>query len=237
MADRPLPGGPRPHVWVNCAASADGRLAFAHGVRAHLSGPEDLARVHRLRATSDAILVGVGTVVKDDPSLRVRWDLAGEPVGRRPMRVVVDASGRIPERARVLDGSAPTLVATTEQNRRSYPGTVRTVVVGRAAVDLARLFSLLRDEGVERLMVEGGARILASVLRGRLFDRWTIYYAPVVIGGVSAPPVVEGEESAGPADLVSLVLEGLEPLGAGYVATYAPPAPPAPGSTRPSSGL
>jgi 2,5-diamino-6-(ribosylamino)-4(3H)-pyrimidinone 5'-phosphate reductase len=225
MAARPLPPHPRPHVWVNCASSADGRLAFARGERAHLSGPEDLARVHRLRATSDAILVGVGTVVHDDPSLHVKWELAGEPRGRSPMRVVVDASGRLPDRARLLDGSAPTMVATTERNHRRYPESVRTVVAGRETVDLARLFALLRDEGVERLMVEGGARILASVLRGGLFDRWTIYYAPVVIGGQTAPPVVEGDEAFGPADLVSLTLDRLEPLGAGYVATYGPRAP------------
>lgn len=232
MPDRPLPATPRPHVWVNCAASVDGRLAFAHGARARLSGPEDLARVHRLRATSDAILVGVGTIVHDDPSLRVHWELVEDLPRRSPMRVVVDGSGRIPEHARVLDGSAPTLVATTERNHRKYPGTVRPVVLGRETVDLPRLFALLRDEGVERLMVEGGARILASVIRGQLFDRWTIYYAPVVIGGVTAPPVVEGEDTVGPADLVSLRLERLEPLGPGYVATYAPPAGgPAPSAT------
>jgi 2,5-diamino-6-(ribosylamino)-4(3H)-pyrimidinone 5'-phosphate reductase len=236
MAGRGPTPDRRPHVWVNCAASVDGRLAFAHGVRARLSGAEDLARVHRLRATSDAILIGVGTVVHDDPSLRVHWDLAGEPPARPPTRVIVDASGRIPERARVLDGSIPTIVATSEQNRRRYPDTVRTLVAGRATVDLPRLFGILRDEGVERLMVEGGARILASVLRGRLFDRWTIYYAPVVIGGVSAPPVVEGEEAIGPEDLVALRLERLDPLGPGYVATYGPPASPVTSSSE-SSGL
>jgi 2,5-diamino-6-(ribosylamino)-4(3H)-pyrimidinone 5'-phosphate reductase len=228
----PVPAS-RPHVWINCAASVDGRLAFAKGARARLSGPEDLARVHRLRATSDAILVGVGTVVLDDPSLRVHWELVEGLARRSPVRVVVDSSGRTPEHARILDGSVPTIVATSERNHRKYPDSVRTVVSGRDTVDLKRLFSHLRDEGIERLMVEGGARIIASVVRGGLFDRWTIYYAPVVIGSGTAPPLVEGEEAVGPDDLVSVSLEGLERLGAGYLATYGP-APPAP---RPSAAL
>jgi 2,5-diamino-6-(ribosylamino)-4(3H)-pyrimidinone 5'-phosphate reductase len=218
-----LPASPlRPHVWVNCAASLDGRLAFAHGVRARLSGPEDLTRVHRIRAVSDAILVGVGTVEKDDPSLRIHWDLVGEEPRKPPLRVVVDASGRTPLRARVLDGSVPTLVATTEENRRQYPDPVRTLVAGRNSVDLPQLFRKLREEGIERLMVEGGSRILASVARSNLFDRWTVYYAPVIIGGVTAPPIVQGAEAIGPEDLVHLQLEGVAPLGAGYVATYRP---------------
>jgi 2,5-diamino-6-(ribosylamino)-4(3H)-pyrimidinone 5'-phosphate reductase len=213
----------RPHVWVNCAASMDGRLAFAHGVRAQLSGPEDLTRVHRIRSTSDAILVGVGTVEKDDPSLRVHWERLGEEARRPPLRVVVDASGRTPLRARILDGSVPTIVATTEENRRRYPDPVRTIVAGRGTVDLPRLFSLLRDQGIERLMVEGGSQILASVARQNLFDRWTIYYAPLIIGGATAPPIVQGPESIGPEDLVRLRLDGVERLGDGFVATYAAP--------------
>jgi len=71
-------------------------------------------------------------------------------------------------------------------------------------------------------MVEGGSRILGSVARRGLFDRWTIYYAPVVIGGTTAPPIVEGEESMGPDDQIRLTLERVDPLGEGYVATYGP---------------
>jgi 2,5-diamino-6-(ribosylamino)-4(3H)-pyrimidinone 5'-phosphate reductase len=159
----------------------------------------------------------------DDPSLRVHWDLVGETPRRPPLRVVVDASGRTPDRARVLDGSAPTWIATTERNRHEYPESVRKVVLGRESVDLARLFSKLREEGgVERLMVEGGAQILASVARLRLFDRWTVYYAPVVIGGATAPSMVAGVEAVGPDDLVHFRLEALDRLGPGYVATYGP---------------
>jgi len=219
------PHGPavrRPTVWVNCACSLDGRLAFAEGKRAPLSGPEDLVRVQELRAEVDAILVGVGTVVKDDPSLRVHWELLGKPPGRNPTRVIVDASGRTPSGARVLDGNTPTLIATSRRSTRKFPAHVRTVVAGADRVDLAALFAELFDLGIRKLLVEGGAEILSSVLRAGLFDRFSIYYAPVIVGGASAPPVVSGPESRGPDDVTTLELTRLERLGVGYLATYVP---------------
>jgi len=212
----------RPFVWVNCAASLDGRLAFAGGQRAALSGPEDLARVQRLRARADAILVGVGTVVKDDPSLRVHWELLGEAPGKNPTRVVIDASGRTPTNARVLDGSTPTIVATSERSTRVFPRHVTTIVAGTSRVDLPRLFAALLSRGARRLMVEGGAEVLSSVLRENLFDRFTIYYAPVVIGGSTAPPVASGGETRGPEELTTFQLVSVERLGPGSLATYVP---------------
>ena len=219
----------RPVVWVNCAASLDGRLAFAGGVRARLSSSEDLVRVQRLRANADGILVGVGTVVKDDPSLRVHWEMLEETPRPNPTRIVVDSSGRTPEGAKVLDGSAPTIVAVSEQCARKFPAHIRVLVAGRARVDLTKLFGLLYSSGIRKLMVEGGAEVLSSVLRSGLFDRLTVYYAPVVVGGSTAPPIVSGPETRSPAELVTLRLERLERVGEGYVATYTPgPAGPGP---------
>ncbi len=222
----PVPG--RPAVWVNCAASVDGRLAFAGGRRARLSSPEDLVRLQRLRANADAILVGVGTVVLDDPSLRVHWDLLNEPEGKNPIRVIVDSSGKTPAKARVLDGSAPTIVGTSRANRRRYPDHVERIVAGSDSVDLAELFRALVDRGVRRLLVEGGASILSSVLRGGLFDRFTIYYAPVVIGGLSAPPVARGPDVEAMEQALRLDLVEVERVGEGYVATYVPRSRPPP---------
>jgi len=210
---------------VNCAASADGRLAFAGGVRARLSSPEDLVRVQRLRADVAAIVVGVGTVVADDPSLRVHWELLGERPRAEPTRVVVDGSGRTPEGARVLDGSAPTIVATTEGASRRYPAHVRTIAAGRGRVDLGAVFARLAEEKLRRLLVEGGAEILGSVLRAGLFDRLTVYYAPEVIGADTAPPIVGGPAARSFAETVGLELTGVERTGVGYVASYRPRSP------------
>ncbi len=212
-------------MWLNCAVSLDGRLALAEGKRARLSGPEDLKRVQKLRAEVDAVVVGVGTVLLDDPSLRVHWELLEGPRGRDPTRIVVDGSGRTPERARVLDGSLPTIVATSEASRRTYPEHVEKIVAGADRVDLAALFQKLGARGIRRLLLEGGAELLASVVREGLFDRWTVYYAPLVIGGGTAPPMVAGSETRELAEAVALSLVGLERLDDGYVATYVPKRP------------
>lgn len=215
----------RATVLVNCAVSVDGRLALAGGARARLSSPEDLVRVQRLRAEVDAVLVGVGTVLLDDPSLRVHWDLLGRPPGKEPTRIVVDSTGRTPAGAKVLDGAQPTMVATTRHCARSFPPHVRRVELGEQQVDLARLLAELPALGVRSVLVEGGAAILASVARGGLFDRWTVYCAPRLIGGATAPSMIAGPESPSLASSVGLELEGLERLGEGYVATYRPRRP------------
>lgn len=220
----------RPAVWVNCAVSIDGRLAYAGGTRARLSAPEDLVRVQRLRQNADAILVGVGTVVQDDPSLRVHWELLGEASGPNPTRIVLDSNGRTPETAKVLDTSAPTIVAVSERSTRLFPPHVRTLVAGRARVELPELFRALHELGLRKLLVEGGAEVLADVLRSGLFDRLTVYYAPVVIGGRAAPPLASGRESRGPEETVALELVGVERLGEGYLATYRPREPLSPTS-------
>ena len=216
---------PRPEIWVNCAASADGRIAFADGARARLSSPEDLARLQRMRSQVDGILVGVGTVVLDDPSLRVHWELIGGARGTEPTRIIVDGSGRTPEKARVLDGSIPTIVATTERAHRRYPPHVRIVVAGTHRVDLGRLFAHLLGLGLRRVLVEGGAQILASVIGEGRFDRFTVYYAPVLIGAERAPPIIAGPAASSLDAVRRLELVGLERLGEGYVATYVPRRP------------
>lgn len=212
----------RPTVWLNCAVSLDGRLAFAEGARARLSSPEDLERVQRIRAEVDGIVVGVGTVVLDDPSLRVHRELIGGGEGSLPTRIVLDSSGRTPPEARVLDGSAPTVVATSARARRAFPASVRTVVAGADRVELPTLLAELGRMGLRRLLVEGGAQVLASFVRERLWDRWTVYYAPVAIGGRTAPPMLAGPESHGFGEAVKVRLARVEAVGEGFLATYQP---------------
>jgi 2,5-diamino-6-(ribosylamino)-4(3H)-pyrimidinone 5'-phosphate reductase len=212
----------RPEVWINYATSEDGRIAYAGGHRARLSSGDDLKRVQEMRSVADGILVGVGTVVADDPSLRVHWETLGRAPGTSPTRVVVDATGRTPASARILDGSTPTIIGTSERSTRKFPDGIEVIVAGREEVDLALLFERLYDRGLRRLMVEGGSEILASVFRGRLFDRCTVYHAPMIIGGRTAPTVAAGPETPSEREAVGLRLVALERLGDGYLATFVP---------------
>ncbi|HYK92756.1 MAG TPA: dihydrofolate reductase family protein [Thermoplasmata archaeon] len=213
----------RPHVQVNCATSADGRLAFAEGRRAILSGPEDLARVQALRAGCDAILVGVATVRLDDPSLRVHWDLLHRSPGKEPLRVVLDSRGRTPEHAKVLDGRSPTLIATSVACSRKFPNGVDAFAAGTDRVDLPALLTELRRRGIRRLLVEGGGEVIASFLRAGLVDLLTVYVAPVLIGGATAPSMMRGAETSDEATAVKLRLLTVDRLGPGVLLSWAPP--------------
>lgn len=232
----------RPFIWINCAVSLDGRLAYAKGARAHLSSPEDLARVQRIRLSVDAILVGVGTVVLDDPSLRVHRELLGEDpspsvdaVRSGPLRVVLDSTGRTPEKAKVLDGQQPTVIFTTDGCRRAFPPTVKAVAAGRSKVVLRTALRWLRREGVRSVLVEGGSQVLASFLREGWVDHLTVYVAPVVIGGTTAPAMVGGDDRPGPEGAVPLRLRSSERLGEGVVLTLEPTPRPPPSSESSSS--
>ncbi len=185
----------RPSVTVSYAQTLDGRLATRTGSSQWISGPESLQFAHQLRAEHDAIMVGVGTVLRDDPRLTAR--LGEIPPGREsPLRVIVDSTLRTPLTANVLADRAAsgTLLATTErapEERRSLLVDMGAgvVVVGSAdgRVDLPALLSELSQCGVGSVMVEGGARLITSLLREHLVDRLTVCVAPKILGaGIEA---------------------------------------------------
>jgi diaminohydroxyphosphoribosylaminopyrimidine deaminase/5-amino-6-(5-phosphoribosylamino)uracil reductase len=157
----------RPFVTWKYAATLDGRAAAADGSSRWITGEEARADVHRLRAEVDAVVVGVGTVLADDPELTVRPD-----PGRQPLRVVVDSDGRTPASARVRDDSAPTLILTERDTGRHDPAGVLTV---------------LHDRGVVSVLLEGGPTLAAAFMTAGLVDRVVGYVAPALLGaGMSA---------------------------------------------------
>jgi riboflavin-specific deaminase-like protein len=177
-----------PFVTVKYAQTLDGRMATATGDSQWISGPDSLRLAHRLRAEHDAILVGIGTVLADDPQLTVR--LAS---GRDPLRVIVDSRLRTPLAARVLAGGAArhTLIATTDLADRDARQAVERLgaqivilptLAGTARVDLEALLGALRQRGVDSVLVEGGPHIITSLLAQRLVDRLVVAIAPKLIG-------------------------------------------------------
>ncbi|MCX7791734.1 MAG: RibD family protein [Chloroflexaceae bacterium] len=182
----------RPQITISYAQTLDGRLATRTGSSQWISGPESLRFAHELRARHDAIMVGIGTILADDPRLTVRL-----APGRDPLRVVLDSALRIPPEAAVLrDGAAHgTIVACAAgvaPDRRSALEALGATVLAlppgpEGGVDLAALMAALYRRGVASLMVEGGARVITALLRARLADRLAVCVAPKILGeGISA---------------------------------------------------
>ena len=190
--DAPLPvPALRPVVTVHYAQTLDGRIASRTGDARWVSGEQSLRLAHELRAANDAVLVGIGTVLADDPRLTVRL-----AEGSSPIRVVVDSRLRTPLSANVLAPIPPgTLIATTpralesaaEALRASGAEVLRARATNDGRVDLGDLLGRLRDRGVRSVLIEGGRAIITSTLREGLVDRLTVCIAPKVIGeGIAA---------------------------------------------------
>lgn len=151
----------RPHVVWKVAATLDGRVAAADGSSRWITGTEAREAVHRLRATCDAVVVGSGTAVTDDPQLTVRRPDRTD-AERQPLRVVVDRRGRVPATARLHDDAAPTLVSS--------------------AATVPDLLTELYDRDVRRLLLEGGPTLTAAFLSAGLVDEAVVHLAPKLLG-------------------------------------------------------
>lgn len=168
----------RPYVTFKAGMSIDGRVAAPDGTSRWITSPQARAEVHVLRGQVDTMLVGVGTVLADDPWLTVR-DERGALTGRQPLRVVLDSAGRTPARARVRDTAAETLIATAAEFGDGE------------RVDPARVLEDLFRRGRRHVLVEGGPRVAGSLLRAGLVDEMLCYVAPLVLG--AGPPVVHDD--------------------------------------------
>jgi diaminohydroxyphosphoribosylaminopyrimidine deaminase/5-amino-6-(5-phosphoribosylamino)uracil reductase len=169
-----------PYVVWKYAATLDGRSAAADGTSMWITSEAARMDVHALRSTVDAVIVGVGTVLADDPRLTARNLRDGTLAIRQPLRVVADSSGRTPEKARVRDGAAPTWVVTAAE--------VGAGVDGR--VDLAAMLTGLHARGVRAAMLEGGPTLAGAFLAAGLVDRIVGYVAPKMLG--AGPPALAG---------------------------------------------
>jgi GTP cyclohydrolase II len=179
----------RPFVTLAYAQSLDGSIALEAGRPFALSGAESQRLTHALRAAHDGILVGIGTVLADDPQLTVRLY-----EGRSPQPVVVDSRLRTPPTARLFSAQRPAWIAATqdadERRRGRLEGSgakvLRVPSWANGWVDLPALLERLREQGIVHLMVEGGAKIITSFLRARLVDYAVVTVTPRFLGGMPA---------------------------------------------------
>ena len=174
-----------PFVTVKYSQSLDGRIATSKGDSRWISSEASRRFAHRLRARHDAIMVGIGTVLADDPQLTVRL-----VKGRNPLRVVLDSRLRTPLNAQVLQGEAKTLIVTTDAHAKKKVNTIQKqgkVVLPvqrdtKGRVELKTLIQVLAKWGISSILVEGGREVITSLLKGGLVNRVVIITAPLIVG-------------------------------------------------------
>ena len=206
----------RPFIHVNCAMSADGKLAGDDRTQVRISSDEDKTRVKTMRKKYDAILVGVGTVIADNPHLTFK----DGDYDTNPIRIVLDPHVRTPEDALVLDERAPTVMVTLEDCDVEWD-CEEIIRAGKDEIDLDTVLEELADFGIENVLVEGGGKTIASFFRAGLVDRYSVFVGGLVIGGSNAPTPCDGDgwvrESG-----IKMDLEDCEVLGNGALLTFKP---------------
>ena len=202
----------RPWVTLKAAVSLDGRMALSNGESRWITGPEARAEAHRMRASHDAILVGVGTVLKDNPELTVR-----HVEGRSPRRVVLDSRLRTPPDAKAVTGEGGCLILTVSEEAAKTKALedagARVIVLPEedGHVNLDAALSRLVQEGILSLMVEGGPRVLTAFMEKGLGDWLSLFVAPKVMG--EGPGLGTGLCLASVADAVMLKELQSRPVG------------------------
>ena len=190
----------RPYVILNAAMTLDGKIATKTG-SSNISGAEDLKRVHEIRKQCDGIMVGIGTVLADDPRLTVHKIDA--KLSDNPVRIVVDSKCRTPIDARITNSDATTIIAVANEYKEKIKNSgkydelkskgVKIFFSGSKRVDLVSLMSYLHEEGIEKLMLEGGATLNFSMIKSGLIDEISICIAPMIAGGVDSKTLFDGE--------------------------------------------
>lgn len=214
----------KPYVILNSAMTLDGKIATRTG-SSEISGPEDLERVHQIRKELDAIMVGISTVLADNPRLTVHK--ISSKRSDNPLRVVTDSKARTPLHARILSGDAETLIAVSQeapqekvQALMDRGENVDVILAGKSRVDLTILMDELAQRGVRSLLLEGGSTLNFSMLQAGLVDEVRVCIAPRIAGGVEAVTFVGGDGADYMKDAFKLELKKSYKLGKDFILEY-----------------
>src|SRR5262245_39916844 len=195
----PLRVGKADHMMVvgQLGQSLDGRVATPTGHSHYINGPAGLAHLHRLRALVDAVVIGIGTALADDPQLTVR-----RVSGPQPARVVIDPSGRLPATARLLaNDSVRRIVVTASGVEPSLPQGIEVVALLQSGGQIApaAILAALAGQGLRRILIEGGPDTVSRFLAAGCLDRLHVVVAPVVLGsgraGLTLPPIERADQA------------------------------------------
>ena len=190
----------RPFVTIKFAMSLDGKIATKSGDSKWISSDESRRYVHFMRYTIDAVMVGVNTVLIDDPQLTSRCNVWGGVTKKQPLRVIVDAAGRTPVAAKIFNEPGRVLMALGEKvsptQKKAYAklgAEILELPSKRGLIDLDKLLLALGQKQITSILVEGGATLLGSLLDRNLVDKVTVFIAPIIIGGEKARTAIGGK--------------------------------------------
>lgn len=217
----------RPYIFVNLAMSADGKISTRKRHQVKISGETDFQRVDQIKADADGIMVGIGTVLSDNPSLTVKSTelrAARRDGGHdeHPVRIIVDSAARTPPDADILTkGEGRRIVAVSmsapADRVRLLQERAEVITTGEDGIDLARLMDELGRRGIRRLMVEGGGTLIWGLFQAGLVDEFITYIGSLVIGGRDAPTPVDGEGFVAENEFPHLELTGIEQIDDGVL--------------------
>jgi len=216
----------KPHVILNAAMTLDGKIATKTG-NSQISGKKDLERVHKLRKEVDGIMVGINTVLTDDPRLTIHKIDSNK--SDNPIRIVVDNQGRTPLNSRILNDDAETIIAVSNYAKNQDISLERCEKLNKLAdifysgensVHLKELMKHLYSKNIKTLMLEGGSTLNFSMIKEQLIDEIRVCVAPMIVGGKNAKTLVDGEGFNLMKDGIKLELKNRYQLGKDLILEY-----------------
>ena len=197
--------------------SADGKIALPNRKQIRLSNQKDSQRVNELREKCDAILVGIGTVIEDNPKLTMKGK---NHISKNPIRIVLDTNGRTPLNSNILNNEARTIIAVGNNSNIEKLGNAEIIKCGDDQIDIRLLIERLSKKGIQKILVEGGETVLWSFLNEKLFDEINIFIASMIIGGEKTPTMAGGSGFTTKIDTLKLSLKHVGKLENGVLLTY-----------------
>ena len=209
----------RPYVIINCAMSVDGKIASQSGEQMRISCDEDIQRMYELRNENDAVLVGINTVLNDNPKLTVKNKYVKKP--KQPIRIVLDTDCKTPTNALIVDDKAKTIIVSGKKCEKKYGDNVELMIIDKdkdGLIDLKKFLELLYIKGIKKLMVEGGGTVIWNFLKFGFVDDFFIYVGSIIIGGIKTPTFSE-KRKLNEGD-IKLTLVNTKRIGSGVILHY-----------------
>ena len=211
----------RPYVIINCAMSADGKIALPNRKQLRISSKEDILRMYNLRNECDAVLVGVETILSDNPKLTVKEKYIKNP--NQPIRIILDTNCKTPENALAVNEKAKTFIFTKNECNKRYGANIEIIkckTEKNGLIELPSMLATLYKKGIKKLMVEGGGTVIWSFLEQGLVDDMYIFIGPIIIGGKGTPTLADGLGINNEDNVINLKVVNIDRLGSGILIHY-----------------